>query len=72
MLAATAVALAQRSSGTASRTPLSPQARPLEVPLTGNLLLNPDFELDEMGTTFTAWVIGTPLANDREGIPPTL
>lgn len=74
VLAAAAVALAQRPAGTAARPPLAPQAPqapPVGVTATGNLVRNPGFELDRMGATFTAWVLGTPLAESREGIPPT-
>lgn len=72
VLAAAAVALAHRPTGSAARLPLSPQARPSGAPPAGNLLINHGFELDEMGTTFTAWVLGVPLADDRERIPATL
>ena len=71
VLAAVAVALAQRPAGTAARPPLAPQAPPVGVTATGNLVRNPGFELDGMGATFTAWVLGTPLAESTEGIPPT-
>ena len=72
VLAAAAVALAHRSTGAVARLPLSPQAHPSGAPPAGNLLNNHGFELDEMGTTFTAWVLGVPLADGGEGIPPTL
>ena len=71
-LAGTAAVWTSRSGAQASRPPLLPQALPEDVALTGNLVLNPGFELDAMGTTFTSWTPGTPLATGTEGIPPTL
>jgi hypothetical protein len=71
-LAGTAVIWSTRSSAEASRLPLSPQALPEDLALTGNLVLNPGFELDAMGATFTSWTRDTPLAAGTEGIPPTL
>ena len=72
VLAATAALWSTRSGAQASRLPLTPQALPEGVALTGNLVLNPGFELDAMGTTFTSWTRGTPLATRTEGIPATL
>ncbi|CAB4832860.1 MAG: hypothetical protein F2772_12510 [Actinobacteria bacterium] len=72
VLAGTAAVWTLRSGAQASRPPLLPQALPEDVALTGNLVLNPGFELDAMGATFTSWTPGTPLATGTEGIPPTL
>ena len=71
-LAGTAAVWTSRSGAQASRPPLLPQALPEGVALTGNLVLNPGFELDAMGSTFTAWTRGTPLATATEGIPASL
>lgn len=70
VFAVTAVALAQRPGGSAARPLLSPQAPPLGPASGGNLLLNPGFELDGMGTTFTVWVLGVPLAEAADELPP--
>lgn len=74
VLGASAAALSTRASGGPARPPIRPAALAPQVNPGANLVTNGDFELDEMGTTFTGWVLGTPLAvrtPSTEGIPPT-